>query len=583
MVKGIPVSNGIGLAKALVITQVPLEINTTKITTKQLESELELLEQALSTSAMQLEDLYNRSKDSLGDDAQILMAQKNILTDPEIIKEIHQYIKGEHRNSVDATYQVFKENISILSSIDNEYMRERVADLEDVKTRIIENLMGRKEEYTFDEDVVLVCEELTPSQTSAFDGKFIKGILCESGGATSHAAIISKSLGIPAIMGSGNCIDLLGLDRENKEQKVVFIDGNQGEAYVVTNEEEKKRLEKEIEQSLLAKKRLLENVKKTCVTKDNERIHLTGNIGSLEEVPQIHEYGGQGIGLFRTEFLYMNKNKAPSEEFQFELYKKVVEQLEGKEVIFRTMDIGGDKQIPYLNAEKEDNPFLGWRAVRICLDKVDLFKEQLRALLRASAFGPLKIMIPMISSISEIQSVKAILEQVKKELRAEKTDYDQQVELGIMIEIPSAAILSEKLADEVDFFSIGTNDLIQYTLAVDRGNVKIAHYYNFYNPAVLMLVKTTLAAGLKKGIKVSMCGEVAGEPLATLLLLGLGLRDFSMSPNQIPKIKGLIGQVELEVAKEVAKTVLEMSCEKRIEKYLEETLESLKLDYLCKM
>ena len=583
MVKGIPVSSGIGLAKALVINRVQLEINTKKITAEQIESEIELLEQALYISAKQLDELYNRSKESLGDDAQILMAQKNILADPEILKEIHQTMKGEHRNCVDATHRVFNENITILSSIDNEYMRERVADLEDVKVRVIENLTGTKNEFDFHEDVILVCEDLTPSQTSTFDAKYIKGILCESGGATSHAAIISKSLGIPAIMGSGNCIDLLGLDRKNKEQKVVFVDGNQGEAYVVTDEDEKERLEKEIEQSMLAKKRLLENVNQPSITKDKEIIHLFGNIGSLEEVSKVHEYGGQGIGLFRTEFLYMNRNKAPSEEFQFELYKKVVEQLEGKEVIFRTMDIGGDKQIPYLNADKEDNPFLGWRAVRICLDRVDLFKDQLRALLRASAVGPLKIMIPMISSIGEIQSVKVIFEQVKEELKAEKIKIDQHTELGIMIEIPSAAILAEKLADEVDFFSIGTNDLIQYTLAVDRGNIKIADYYDFYNPAVLLLVKATLDAGLKKGIKVSMCGEVAGEPLATILLLGLGLREFSMSPNQVPKIKELVSQVKLEVAKEVARNVLEMSCEKHIRNYLEKTLESLKLEYLCKM
>ena len=583
MLKGIAVSSGIGLAKAVVIKNKLPAMEPQLIRGEALDQELQKLKDAIALSHRQLETLYENAKEALGDDAKIIKAQITMLHDPEIRDDIQTAITKYLWNAAYAAQVVFDEQIEALSAIDDAYIRERVADFVDIKVRLLRNLTGNHFELTIGEEAILVCDMLTPSQTANLNPDYVKGLICESGGATSHAAILARGLGIPTIMGCADCTSTLGQQDSAGTHPLVFIDGSKGEAFIVTEAGERDRLRREIEQAAMVKADLLVLRDLPSVTADRKAIGLSANVGSLEEVPLSAQYGGEGIGLFRTEFLYMKGTEPPSEEAQFIIYKKTVEQLEGQKAVFRTFDIGGDKEVSCLHIPKEENPFLGWRAVRISLDERALFETQLRALLRASAFGSIQIMIPMISSVSELRAVREILEKVKADLREENIAFDEGIALGIMIEIPSAAICADTLIQEADFFSIGTNDLIQYTLAVDRGNDKISNYYDFFHPAVLRLVKQTIDAAREAGKPVSMCGEAAGDPVATLLLLGLGLREFSMSPAQLLKVKKIVNCVDMVFAETVAEAAMQLKTGEEIKGFLMGKLEAMELDYLIRV
>ena len=574
MLKGIAASNGIGLAKSLVVVEKAIEVNKNTIEKEDTDSELERFNKAIADSHKQLDSLYESTKQRLGSDAEIIQAQISMLNDPVISEEVQDGIINRFMNAEHAVAVVLDEQIDILSAIDDEYIRERATDLIDIKNRLLSTLTGNFLELSMDEESIIVCDTLTPSQTANFDPQYVKGIICESGGIASHAAIIARNLEIPAIMGCKSSTDIF------KSGDLVFIDGSKGQAYMVTDENEIKQLQKDIEKAASVKAELLAVKDIPSATTDGKKVILSANVGAVEEVKLVTKYGGEGIGLFRTEFFYMEGKSLPDEDAQFAVYKKTVELLSGEKAVFRTFDIGGDKEVPSFKIPKEDNPFLGWRAVRICLDEVALFKIQLRAMLRASAFGSLKIMIPMISAITELSAVRKIFEKAKEELRQEGVAFDEQTELGIMIEIPSAAICASSLIKEADFFSIGTNDLIQYTLAVDRGNEKVSGYYDFFNPAVLRLVKMTIDASHKAGKTTGMCGEAAGDPIAALLLLGLGLDSFSMSPSILPKIKKIITHVDMKFAEDVARTAMEMETGEEIKQFLTNKLKEIGLDYL---
>lgn len=574
--KGISASNGVGMAKALIVTETPLVIPKNKILNTEADKEVQRVKEAIALSHKQLESLYSSAKDRLGEDAEIMLAQIEMLNDPTIEEEVEDKITTDLMNAEFAIETVLDEQIEILAAVEDEYIRERAADLADIKTRLLHALLGKPLELIIDSEAVLICDILTPSQTANLRPEYVKGIVCETGGVTAHAAIIARSLGIPAIMGCKNSTEAF------KEGEIIFVDGSKGYARTVENEAEAESLKENIKKNAALKAELL-------VLKDKptgKPVSLTENIGAVEE----YQGMGDGVGLFRTEFLYMEGKNPPGEDAQFAIYKKTVERVYGengkkedKKLIFRTFDIGGDKEVPYLQIPKEDNPFLGWRAVRICLDKPEMFKIQLRALLRASHYGSLQIMIPMISSLEELRAVRKVFNEVKEELRQNGIPFDENTKLGIMIEIPSAAVCADSLAKEADFFSIGTNDLIQYTLAVDRGNEKVSKLYDFYNPGVLRLVKMTIDASHKAGITTSMCGEAAGDPIATLLLLGLGLDGFSMSGSVLLKVKKIITEAGMDFAKDVAEFAMEMETGEEIREFLVGKLRDMGLEYLVEL
>jgi len=432
-----------------------------------------------------------------------------------------------------------------------------------------------KSHIKVDEESVLIIDVLTHSQATHLNPEYVKGIICEHGGVASHSTIIARNLEIPAIVGSKGVMEKVA------DGDIVFVDGSKGEALVVTDDSELVRLSEAVKHAKAKKAELLTDKDSQAVTTDGKVVELYANVGALDEVKLVAKYGGDGIGYYRTEFLYMEGDSPPGESIQFDAYKETVEQLAGKTVMFKTFDIGGDKEeVAYLKIPKEDNPFLGWRAVRICLDERHLFKTQLRALLRASAFGKLQVLVPMISSVVELRTVRMIIEEVKDELRKDGIAFDEQTELGIVVEIPSAAVCADILAREADFFSVGTNDLTQYTLAVDRGNEKVAKNFDFFNPSVLRLVKMTIDASHKAGKYTSMCGESAGNPIATILLLGLGLDSFSMGPSAIPKVKKIIKSVDLPFANDVACKAMELETGEEIRAFLMKKLEEIGLDYL---
>lgn len=563
MIKGIGASNGVAIGKAYIINEVIPEIKKIIIEDKALE--IEKFKSALTLAQGQLENIKEVANKTLGEkEAEIFEAHLLILQDPEFIGAIEMQINSEGVNSEFALQETINMFVSIFEGMGNEYMIERAADVKDVGGRIMNILTGAKTTSIaeINEQCVIVTKDLTPSDTAQINKEKVLGFVTGIGGRTSHSAIMARTLDIPAVVGVGVPIDVI------KEGDILIINGDNGEI-IINPEEEVIESYKKIQEEILEQKKQLMTLKDSeTITIDGRKVELAGNIGNQENAKEVLNIGGEGVGLFRTEFLYMDNNNLPTEEEQFKAYKEALENMEGKPVIIRTLDIGGDKKLSYLPLEEEMNPFLGYRALRLCLNEKDIFKTQLRALLRASVFGNLKIMFPMVSSVQEIREAKAVLEEVKNQLIEEGISCSENIEIGIMIEIPSAALISDLLAKEVDFFSIGTNDLIQYTIAVDRMNEKVSYLYDPLHPAVLRLIKLVIDNAHRAGKWVGMCGEMAGDLRAIPILIGMGLDEFSMNAPSILKARKLIREINYEATKKIAEEVLMIATSQEIEEYL---------------
>lgn len=539
MKKGIAASKGYAIGK--VFLQVNEEIVITDEKISDIEGEKAKLQKALDDSRAQLEKIKEKALTEMGEEkAQVFEAHITLLDDPEFTGAMQMEIESNSTNSMKAVQSVTDMFVSIFDAMEDAYMRERAADIKDVSKRIISNLAGKGGDAfaITEENTIVVAHDLTPSDTAQLDRSKVVGFITDIGGRTSHAAIMARTLEIPAVLGLGD------ITTSVKTGDKVIVDGITGDVIINPSEEviaeyTEKKEKFQAEQEELKK---LIDVKTT--TKSGRRIEVCGNIGKPEDVLGVIANGGDGVGLFRTEFLYMDRESAPTEEEQFESYKFVLEKMEGKQVVIRTLDIGGDKTLPYLPLPQEMNPFLGYRAIRLCLDKKEIFKVQLRALLRASVFGKLCVMFPMISGIQEFRQAKEVVEECKAELRTEGKEYSDNIQWGIMVEIPAAAVMADELAKEVDFFSIGTNDLIQYTLAADRMSEKVSYLYNPMHPAVLRLIKMTIDGAHSQGKWVGMCGEMAGDETAIPTLVEYGLDEFSMSATSILPAKKIMLEQE---------------------------------------
>ena len=566
MITGIPASPGIVFGKALVLKEEKIVLDTQKISEEQVEAEVARFYAGREAAVEQLNSIHQRALKSLGEEkAAIFEGHLMILEDEELEEEIIDYLRSNKVNASVAASKIIDQQVEMLSEIDDEYLKERAGDIRDIGNRLIKNILGMHIVDLGDitEESILVAYDLTPSETAQLNLEKVLGFITDIGGRTSHTSIMARSLELPAIVGTNdvtarvNTGDYLILDAVNNR---VYVNPTQAEI------DELKTLEAKLaeEKAELAKLKDL-----PAVTLDGHKVDVVANIGTIRDCEGAHRNGAEGVGLYRTEFLFMDRDQLPSEEEQFIAYKEVVEAMEGRLVVLRTMDIGGDKELPYLNLPKEMNPFLGWRAVRIALDRREILHAQLRAVLRASAFGKLAVMFPMIISVEEIRELKSVLETLKAELRAEGKAFDENIQVGVMVETPSAAVNAKFLAKEVDFFSIGTNDLTQYTLAVDRGNELISHLYNPMSPSVLGLIKQVIDASHAEGKWTGMCGELAGDERATLLLLGMGLDEFSMSAISVPRIKKLIRHVNYQEVKALANEALQKPTAAEIEQLIQ--------------
>ena len=529
--------------------------------------EIEKFDMAVNSSLTEINimiDSYDEANGSEG--LEILETHIELLSDPQIREDVAKKITTEKRNINDAVIAVIADAVAMFKGIDNEYLQARAADVQDIGNRILKNLnvTGKGATRIYQPNTIIITDDLTPSDTISMDITRVIGFATQAGSKTSHAAIIAKSRGIPAVVGCGDSLT------DIKADDLLILDGQTGE--IIINPDEETIIEYQVKKEVwLAEAALLKSLKnKAAITTDGTAVQLFANIANADDMEYAHAFGAEGSGLLRTELLFMGHDSLPTEEEQFAFYKAVALKAKDKPVIVRTLDIGGDKQLPYFNFPAEQNPFLGYRAIRICLDRTDIFITQLKAILRASAFGKLKIMFPMISNVQEIRAAKAILSQAMEELDKTGIGFDKTIGIGIMIEIPSAAITADLLAKEVDFFSIGTNDLCQYTLAVDRMNEQVKNLYDPYNPGVLRLIAYVIDEANKNNIKVGMCGELASDPDATLLLLGMGLREFSMSATSIPYIKNTIIQSDMEFARLVKRRVMAMDNSTAIAAYLKE-------------
>ena len=563
MFKGIAASEGIVIGKAYVYKTEKL--NTNKVSIEDTENEKERLKRAVEQGTNEINIIKEQTKNKLGKDkAGIFEAHIMMIEDPEFIDAINDKIDKEHVNAEYAVNEVMYYFFTIFNGMDNEYMKQRGADVKDVGNRLIRILNGIKENNlsNLNDECIIAAEDITPSDTATMDTEKVLGFASDAGGRTSHSAIMARSLEIPAVVG------LKTITENVKDGDTLILDGNEGCVIVNPDEETLKKytVKAESERKLKEELNVLKNMQ--GVTKDGKKVEIAGNIGTPKDLKGVLDKGADGVGLFRTEFLYMNRDSMPEEEEQFESYKEVAEKMEGRPVIIRTLDIGGDKKLSYLKMPDEMNPFLGYRAIRLCLDRKDIFRVQLRALLRASVYGNIKIMFPMISGVEELREAKSELKKAMTELDTEGIKYNKDVKVGIMIEIPSAAIVSDILAEEADFFSIGTNDLMQYTMAVDRGNEKVAYIYSPFNPGVLRLIKLTIDNAHKKGIYAGMCGEMAGDTRIAPLLVGFGIDELSMSASSILRVKKAVNSITYEDAKKAADEVAKCkSCSE-----IEETL-----------
>ncbi|MGF7437271.1 phosphoenolpyruvate--protein phosphotransferase [Lentilactobacillus senioris] len=569
--KGIAASDGVAIAPAFRLVEPDLSFDTQTISDPQ--KEILRLNDAFDASKSELETIKEKAKSNLGEDeAEVFEAHITILSDPEMIKQINTEITDKQENAEAALKSITDGYIQIFQGMDdNEYMQQRASDVADVTKRVMSHLLGvaLPDPALIDHEVVIIAHDLTPSDTAQFDRQFVKGIVADLGGRTSHSAIMSRTLEIPAVVGSEQATELI-----NEDQNVI-VDGLTGDVIVEPTAEQIAQYQKK-QTAYLAEKAEWQKLKSEQTTsKDGKHPILAANIGTPKDLPGVLENGAEGIGLYRTEFLYMDSNELPSEDDQFEAYKEVVEGMEGKPVVIRTMDIGGDKELPYLPLPEEMNPFLGYRAIRISLDRTEIFRTQLRALLRASNFGQLWIMFPMIATLNEFRQAKQIyLEERQKLVDAGQPVGD--IKLGIMIEIPASAVLADKFAREVDFMSIGTNDLIQYSMAADRGNERVSYLYQPYNPSILRLVKRVVDACHAEGKIACMCGEMAGDQIAVPILLGMGLDEFSMSATSILKTRSLIKRLDSSQMKALADwAVTEAETNEDVKQKVEETVSEI--------
>ena len=564
MYKGITGSEGIGIGKVVLIEEHDLTVEKKSVTDT--DAELKRLQDAIEKFVSITNEMADKMAKTVGEqDADILRGHIIMLQDPMIEEQISALMISEKISAEMALEQVLDQTAEMFAAVPDELIQQRATDLMDIKSRMLKILMGIEEVdiSQVPENTVLVARDLTPSMTAGINPANIAGILTEVGGRTSHSAILARAMEIPAVL------SIEGICGIVKNGDTVVLDGSKGEAIVNPDEATVKEFEKKFA-DYAAEKELLKAYKgKPSQTKDGVKVELVSNIGKPEDADKVVECDGEGIGLFRTEFLFMDRDSVPTEEEQFEAYKKVAETMKGKPVIIRTLDIGGDKSIPYLGLETEENPFLGFRAIRFCLKRRDIYEVQLRALLRASSFGDIKIMVPLVTGVDELRAVKVILEDIKRQLDKDGIAYNKDVKVGVMMETPAACMMADALAKEADFFSIGTNDLTGYTMAVDRGNAKVAYLYSTYNPAVLRAIKRIIECGKAEGIMVGMCGEAAADPKLIPLLLAFGLDEFSVSATSVLKTRKTISDCNIDECKALAEKVMKCVTE-------EEVLELLK-------
>jgi len=570
--QGIAASDGIAIAKVYTLTEPDLSF--TKISVENTDKEISRLEEALAVSTKEIELIKETALKNLGEEeAQVFEAHLMVLSDPELVGQVKDAITSQKVNAEHALKEVSDMFISIFAGMeDNPYMQERAADIRDVSKRILANLLGVKipSPATIKDEVVVVAGDLTPSDTAQLNRQYVKAFVTDIGGRTSHSAIMARSLEIPAIVGTKEITSLA------KDGDLIIIDGLSGDVFLNPSEDVVAEYRAKAE-AFAAQQAEWEKLKDAdTFTKDGHQVELAANIGTPKDLEGVINNGAEGVGLYRTEFLYMDSHDMPTEEDQFEAYKAVLEGMNGKPVVVRTMDIGGDKELPYLPLPHEMNPFLGYRAIRISLNEPEMFRTQLRALLRASVYGKLRIMFPMIATLNDFRGAKALLLEEKAKLVAEGVAVSDDIQVGIMIEIPAAAVLAHQFAKEVDFFSIGTNDLIQYTMAADRMNERVSYLYQPYNPSILTLIKHVIDSAHKEGKWAGMCGEMAGDQTAVPLLVGLGLDEFSMSASSVLKTRSLISKLTLEEMKALAdKAINECATVQEVEALVEEAVSKL--------
>ena len=553
MISGILASPGIAFGKALLLKEDEIVIDRKKISADKVDQEVERFLSGRAKASAQLEAIKTKAGETFGEEKEaIFEGHIMLLEDEELEQEIIALIKDKSMTADAAAHEVIEGQATALEELDDEYLKERAADVRDIGKRLLRNILGLAiiDLSAIQDEVILVAADLTPSETAQLNLKKVLGFITDAGGRTSHTSIMARSLELPAIVGTGS------VTSQVKNDDYLILDAVNNVVYVNPTNEEIEKLRAVQEQVATEKAELAKLKDLPAITLDGHQVEVCANIGTVRDVDGAERNGAEGVGLYRTEFLFMDRDALPTEEEQFAAYKAVAEACGSKAVIVRTMDIGGDKELPYMNFPKEENPFLGWRAIRIAMDRKEILRDQVRAILRASAFGKLRIMFPMIISVEEVRALKKEIEIYKQELRDEGKAFDESIEIGVMVETPAAATIARHLAKEVDFFSIGTNDLTQYTLAVDRGNDMISHLYQPMSPSVLNLIKQVIDASHAEGKWTGMCGELAGDERATLLLLGMGLDEFSMSAISIPRIKKIIRNTNFEDAKVLAEQAL---------------------------
>ncbi|MFD2208358.1 phosphoenolpyruvate--protein phosphotransferase [Virgibacillus halophilus] len=563
--KGIAASNGIAIAKAYQLTAPDLTFENKK--TDDPKAEIDRLDTALEKSKQELQKIKEHTLETLGDEhAEIFSAHLLVLSDPELIKPMKEKIQADNVIAETALKETATTFIEMFKAMDNEYMRERAADIADVTQRVMAHLLGVSipDPALIDEEVIILANDLTPSDTAQLNRQFVKGFATDIGGRTSHSAIMARSLEIPAVVGTKD------ITKQISNNELVIVDGIDGTVVVAPSEEELAAYRDKQASYEAQKEEWAKLIDEPTFTKDGEQVELVGNIGTPEDADGVLANGGEGVGLYRTEFLYMGKNEMPTEEEQYQAYKTVLEKMEGKPVVVRTLDVGGDKKISYLDLPEEMNPFLGFRAIRFCLDEQTVFRTQLRALLRASAHGNLKIMFPMVATLDEFRQAKGMLLEEKEKLQHEGVTISDDIEIGIMVEIPATAVLAKQFAKEADFFSVGTNDLIQYTMAADRMNERVSYLYQPYNPAILNLLNNVIEAAHAEGKWAGMCGEMAGDPVAIPLLLALGLDEFSMSATSILPARTQMSKLSKEKLASYKDKILSMGTAEEVVAFIRE-------------